>query len=102
LNPQSSPAQVILWVLGEYGTLADVGAGGVLRALGSLAEEHTLADPVRGYLLTAMAKLATQVRASVPEAPVVTEVVKFRFCCVHFRFGGAVIDATSSRSFNEG
>lgn len=52
-------------MLGEYGTLADVGAGAVLRALGSLAEEHTLADPVRGYLLTAMAKLATQVRASV-------------------------------------
>jgi hypothetical protein len=54
-------AQVILWVLGEYGSLADIGASGVLRALSTLAEEHTLSDPVRGYLLAAMAKLAVQV-----------------------------------------
>jgi hypothetical protein len=54
-------AQVILWVLGEYGSLADIGPSGVLRALSTLVEEHTLSDPVRGYLLTAMAKLAVQV-----------------------------------------
>ena len=52
---------MILWVLGEYGSLADIGPAGVLRALSTLAEEHTLSDPVRGYLLTAMAKLAVQV-----------------------------------------
>jgi hypothetical protein len=52
--------QVILWVLGEYGGLADIGPAGVLQALSTLAEEHTLSDPVRGYLLTAMAKLALQ------------------------------------------
>lgn len=51
-------------MLGEYGSLADMGPAGVLRALGSLAEEHTLSDPVRGYLLTAMAKLAAQVTAA--------------------------------------
>lgn len=69
--PQSGSAasvwacvQVILWVLGEYGGLADVGAAGVLRALSSLAKEHTLSDPVRGYLLTAMAKLALQASPS--------------------------------------
>lgn len=57
-------SQVILWVLGEYGSLADIGPAGVLRTMGTLAEEHTLSDPVRGYLLSAVAKLAVQVQSS--------------------------------------
>ena len=57
----ASAAQVILWVLGEYGTLADIGTAGVLSTLGALAEEQQLSDRVRGYLLTAMAKLVAQV-----------------------------------------
>lgn len=59
---------VILWVLGEYGTLADVGATGVLMALGTLAEKSTPSDFVRGYLLSAMAKLTIQSGVPLPAA----------------------------------
>lgn len=53
--------QVIVWVLGEYGSLADVGASGVLIALGNLAERRPPSEFVRGYLISAIAKLSTQV-----------------------------------------
>ncbi len=56
--------QVVLWVLGEYGALADVGAAGVLATLGRLAGSRPLSDHVRGYLLTALAKLCAQVRGT--------------------------------------
>lgn len=53
--------QVILWVLGEYGSLADVGSAGVLVALGELAERRPPSELVRGYLISAVAKLCAQV-----------------------------------------
>ena len=59
-------AQVIVWVVGEYGAVADGGPAAALTALGRLAEEGAPSDHVRGYLLTALAKLAAQVPSLAP------------------------------------
>lgn len=54
--------------------MADVGPGGVLGALGRLAEGGALSDHVRGYLLTAMAKLVAQGGGALP--PVAEQAVE--------------------------
>ena len=59
-------AQVIFWVLGEYGAQADIGATGVMEKMAAVAERRSLSDTVRGYMLTAIAKLVAQVRAFCP------------------------------------
>ena len=50
-------AQVICWVLGEYGTLAPGGAAAAIDRLVDVAERNALGEEVRGYLLSALGKL---------------------------------------------
>ncbi len=61
-NTAATCVQVIFWVLGEYGTQADIGAAGVMEKVAAVAERRSLSDTVRGYMLTAIAKLVAQAR----------------------------------------
>ena len=52
---------MILWVLGEFGAQADIGAAGVMEKVAAVAERQSLSDTARGYMLTTIAKLCAQV-----------------------------------------
>lgn len=54
-------AQVIFWVLGEYGAQADIGAAAVMEKVAVTAERQSLSDTARGYMLSTIAKLCAQV-----------------------------------------
>lgn len=58
--------QVICWVLGEYGTLADIPVDSVIDKLSGVLDTHTASDSVRGYLITALGKLCSQAQRSLP------------------------------------
>lgn len=52
--------QVICWVLGEYGTLADIPVESVIDKMAAVLDTQTATDSVRGYLVTAFGKLCSQ------------------------------------------
>ncbi|KAL3152008.1 hypothetical protein ABBQ32_001127 [Trebouxia sp. C0010 RCD-2024] len=52
--------KVICWVLGEYGTLADIPVDSVIDKLAGIVDTHSATDAVRGYLITALGKLCSQ------------------------------------------
>lgn len=53
-------AQVICWVLGEYGTLADIPVESVIDKMAAILDSQKATDSVRGYLVTAFGKLCSQ------------------------------------------
>lgn len=55
-----SVVQVICWVLGEYGTLADIPVESVIDRMATILDTQTATDSVRGYLVTAFGKLCSQ------------------------------------------
>ncbi len=61
--------QVICWVLGEYGTLADVPVDSVIDKLAGILDTQNVTDSVRGYLITALGKLCSQAQCNLsPQA----------------------------------
>lgn len=65
----SCAAQVICWVLGEYGTLADIPVDSVIDKLVGILDTQNVTDAVRGYLITALGKLCSQAQCNLsPQA----------------------------------
>lgn len=61
--------QVICWVLGEYGTLADIPVDSVIDKLVGILDTQNVTDSVRGYLITALGKLCSQAQCNLsPQA----------------------------------
>lgn len=52
--------QVICWVLGEYGTLADIPVESVIDKMAAILDTQKATDAVRGFLVTAFGKLCSQ------------------------------------------
>lgn len=60
---------MICWVLGEYGTLADIPVDSVIDKLAGILDSHSVSDAVKGYLITALGKLCSQAQCSLsPQA----------------------------------
>lgn len=62
----SMRAQVICWVLGEYGTVSGVTAGTIMGQICAVEDKQTVDDGVRGYMLLALAKLSTHSGVALP------------------------------------
>lgn len=61
--------KVICWVLGEYGTLADVPVDSVIDKLAGILDTQNVTDSVRGFLITALGKLCSQAQCNLsPQA----------------------------------
>ncbi|KAL0026447.1 hypothetical protein WJX79_010441 [Trebouxia sp. C0005] len=70
-KPKLSPVllKVICWVLGEYGTLAEVPVDSVIDKLAGILDTQNVTDSVRGYLITALGKLSSQAQCNLsPQA----------------------------------
>jgi len=66
---RAAAVQVICWVLGEYGTLADIPVDSVIDKLAGILDSHSASDSVRGYLITALGKLCSQAQCNLsPQA----------------------------------